>query len=250
MPATTTGPRPQSAFSRWANRHRRWLFAGPAMLFIAALIIFPIIWTAWLSLTDASGSVRAEASFIGLENYAKVLTDTQRFWPAVGRTALFTGVVLFFEMLFGLCIALLLALRAAGMPRPAGAVGISPWVDLTLAGNTLAVNEPTDFLNADILRATARMYAAGHDARDPLMSPLYADLAGLPPLLIQAGSAEMLLDDSRRFATRAQVAGVDATLEVYEHMVHVWHFTWMLEPKARQALDAIGRFVRQRVPVA
>ena len=108
MPATTTGPRPQSAFSRWANRHRRWLFAGPAMLFIAALIIFPIIWTAWLSLTDASGSVRAEASFIGLENYAKVLTDTQRFWPAVGRTALFTGVVLFFEMLFGLCIALLL----------------------------------------------------------------------------------------------------------------------------------------------
>lgn len=102
------GPRPQSAFSRWANRHRRWLFAGPAMLFIVLLIVFPIVWTFWLSLTDASGSVRAEASFIGLDNYAQVLTDTQRFWPAVGRTALFTGVVLFFEMLFGLGIALLL----------------------------------------------------------------------------------------------------------------------------------------------
>ncbi len=150
----------------------------------------------------------------------------------------------------GLCIALLLALREAGMPLPAGAVGISPWVDLTLSGATMGVNEPTDFLNADILGAASRMYTAGHDALDPLISPLYADLAGLPPLLIQAGSAEMLLDDSRRFATRARAAGVDVTLEVWAHMVHVWHFTWMLEPKARQALDAIGRFVRQRVPVA
>ncbi|WP_206079941.1 carbohydrate ABC transporter permease [Propioniciclava coleopterorum] len=102
------GPRPQSAYSRWANRHRRWLFAAPAMVFIALLIIFPIIWTLWLSLTDASGSVRAEASFIGIDNYVTVLTDTTRFWPAVGRTALFTGVVLFFEMIFGLGIALLL----------------------------------------------------------------------------------------------------------------------------------------------
>ena len=105
---TLSGPRPQSAFSRWANRHRRWLFAAPAMIFIALLIIFPIIWTGWLSLTDASGSVRAPASFVGLGNYLTVLTDTTRFWPAVGRTALFTVVVLFFEMIFGLGIALLL----------------------------------------------------------------------------------------------------------------------------------------------
>ena len=121
---------------------------------------------------------------------------------------------------------------------------------MTLSGETLAVNASTDFLNSDILRATASMYSAGHDAHDPLISPLYADLSGLPPLLIQAGSAEILLDDSRRLGTRAQAAGVDVALEVYEHMVHVWHFTWMLEPKARQALDAIGRFVRRRVPVA
>ncbi len=136
------------------------------------------------------------------------------------------------------------------MPLPAGAIGISPWLDLTLSGATMGVNEPTDFLNPDILGAASRMYRAGHDALDPLISPLYADLSGLPPLLIQAGSAEMLLDDSRRFATRARAAGVDVTLEVWAHMVHVWHFTWMLEPKARQALDAIGRFVRQRVPAA
>nr|NLI48823.1 sugar ABC transporter permease [Propionibacterium sp.] len=78
------------------------------MLFIFLLIVFPVVWTFWLSLTDASGSVRAESNFIGLANYVDVLTDTQRFWPAVGRTVLFTGVVLFFEMLFGLGIALLL----------------------------------------------------------------------------------------------------------------------------------------------
>lgn len=106
--AAVRGPRPQSTFSRWANRHRRWLFAAPSMIFIALLIAFPIAWTFWLSLTDAAGSVRAPASFIGLENYATVLTDTKRFWPAVGRTAFFTVVVLFFEMLFGLGIALLL----------------------------------------------------------------------------------------------------------------------------------------------
>jgi len=106
--AVIHGPKPQSALSVWANRHRRWLFAGPSMLFIFLLIVFPIVWTFWLSLTDAAGSVRAESNFIGLGNYIDVLTDTERFWPAVGRTALFTAVVLFFEMVFGLGIALLL----------------------------------------------------------------------------------------------------------------------------------------------
>ena len=103
-----TGPRPQSNLSRLANRHRRWLFAAPAMLFIALLIAFPIGWTVWLSLTDASGSVRAPSSFVGIDNYLTVLSDNLRFWPAVGRTALFTAVVLTFEMIFGLGIALLL----------------------------------------------------------------------------------------------------------------------------------------------
>jgi multiple sugar transport system permease protein len=98
----------RDALSHWANKHRRWLFALPAMTFIVCLIAFPVVWTAWLSLTDASGSVRAESTFVGLKNYGDVLTDTHRFWPAVGRTVSFTVVVLFFEMLFGLGIALLL----------------------------------------------------------------------------------------------------------------------------------------------
>jgi multiple sugar transport system permease protein len=98
----------RDALSHWANTHRRWLFALPAMAFIVCLIAFPVVWTAWLSLTDASGSVRAESTFTGLKNYGDILTDTHRFWPAVGRTISFTVVVLFFEMLFGLGIALLL----------------------------------------------------------------------------------------------------------------------------------------------
>lgn len=96
------------ALSRWANHHRKWLFAAPAMAFVAVLIIFPVVWTLYLSLTDAEGSVRAESEFIGLANYADVLSDGARFWPAVGRTVAFTGVVLLFEVVLGMAIALLL----------------------------------------------------------------------------------------------------------------------------------------------
>ena len=95
-------------WARWANDHRKWLFAAPAMAFVAALIIFPLAWTVYLSLTDSSGSVRAESEFIGLRNYLDVLSDTDRFWPAVGRTAAFTGAALFFEVVLGMAIALLL----------------------------------------------------------------------------------------------------------------------------------------------
>ncbi|MTK03797.1 sugar ABC transporter permease [Micromonospora sp. CP22] len=78
------------------------------MVFVAALIIFPLAWTAYLSLTDSAGSVRADSEFIGFRNYVEVLTDTDRFWPAVGRTAAFTGAALFFEVVLGMAIALLL----------------------------------------------------------------------------------------------------------------------------------------------
>nr|WP_030504717.1 sugar ABC transporter permease [Micromonospora purpureochromogenes] len=98
----------ESGWSRWANAHRKWLFAAPAMAFVAVLIIFPVAWTGYLSLTDAEGSVRAESEFIGFQNYLDVLADTDRFWPAVWRTVLFTGVVLAVEVALGMAIALLL----------------------------------------------------------------------------------------------------------------------------------------------
>lgn len=95
-------------FSAWANRHRKWLFAAPAMIFVGVLIIFPLAWTVYLSLTDSQGSVRAATEFIGLQNYITVLSDTERFWPAVGRTLSFTGVALAFEVVLGMGVALLL----------------------------------------------------------------------------------------------------------------------------------------------
>lgn len=98
----------QEKFSAWANRHRKWLFASPAMAFVGILIVFPLAWTLYLSLTDSQGSVRAAADFVGLENYLTVLTDTDRFWPAVGRTLSFTFVALGFEIVLGMAIALLL----------------------------------------------------------------------------------------------------------------------------------------------
>lgn len=95
-------------YSLWVNKHRKWVFAAPAMIFIALLLIFPLVWTLYLSFTDSKGSVRAAFDFVGLENYIKVLTDTERFWPAVGRTAYFTGGALLFEVVLGIAIALLL----------------------------------------------------------------------------------------------------------------------------------------------
>ncbi|MEU8261441.1 sugar ABC transporter permease [Micromonospora sp. NPDC048999] len=107
-PDDRPAPAADPAWSRWANAHRKWLLAAPAMAFVAVLIIFPVAWTGYLSLTDAEGSVRAESNFIGFQNYLDVLADTDRFWPAAWRTVLFTGVVLLVEVALGMAIALLL----------------------------------------------------------------------------------------------------------------------------------------------
>lgn len=95
-------------FSAWANRHRKWVLAAPAMIFTAGMLLFPLGWTIYLSFTDARGSVRADKDFIGLGNYSDVLTDTDRFWPAVWRTLVFTGGTLLVQLLLGMVIALLL----------------------------------------------------------------------------------------------------------------------------------------------
>ncbi len=94
--------------SRWANDHRKWLFASPAMIFTILLIAFPLGWTIYLSFTDSFGSVRAPFDFVGFDNYVTALTDTSRFWPAVLRTLIFTVGALAFELVAGMAIALLL----------------------------------------------------------------------------------------------------------------------------------------------
>jgi acetyl esterase/lipase len=146
----------------------------------------------------------------------------------------------------GLSLALLLALRDAGHPLPAGAALLSPWTDLAGTGEsirTLAGADP--WLNAERLMLTAGLYLAGADACNPLASPLYGDLHGLPPLLIQVGTDEILLDDATRLAERARAAGVPVTLEVWERMWHVFQSFAAEIPEGRQAVEKIGAFVRQ-----
>ena len=151
----------------------------------------------------------------------------------------------------GLTVATLLALRDAGDPLPAAAVCISPWTDLAITGESMDTKADVDPLikKADAI-AGAKQYLGGADPRNPLASPLYADLSGLPHLLVQVGGSETLLNDATRLAERAQAAGVDVTLETWEEMIHVWHFFAFILPEAQQAIDRIGQFIRQRTAAA
>jgi len=147
----------------------------------------------------------------------------------------------------GLTVATLLALREARVPLPAGAVCISPWVDLTCSGasyRTMAAADP--IVRRAGVEEMARAYLGATPPRTPLASPLFADLRGLPPLLIHVGSDEVLLDDAVQLAERAKAAGVDATLEIYDRMIHVWHWFLPMLDEAQTAVEAIGRFVRSR----
>ena len=92
----------------------------------------------------------------------------------------------------------------------------------------------------------AAMYLAGADPQTPLAAPLYADLQGLPPLLIQVGTSETLYDDSTRLEERARAAGVDTTLQVWEEMVHIWHLFAPILPEGQQAIESIGEFLKGR----
>jgi len=147
----------------------------------------------------------------------------------------------------GLTVATLLALREARVPLPAGGVCISPWVDLTCSGASYATKAAADpIVRRAGVEEMARAYLGATPPRTPLASPLFADLRGLPPLLIHVGSDEVLLDDAVQLAERAKAAGVDATLEIYDRMIHVWHWFLPMLDEAQTAVNAIGRFVRSR----
>ena len=148
----------------------------------------------------------------------------------------------------GLTLALLLKLKQIGAPLPAAAIPMSAWTDLTQSGDTMVSKAEIDpsIGKADLDRM-AGYYLAGADPRTPLASPLYGALDGLPPLLIQVGTAETLLDDSRRFAERARAAGVDVTYEAWEDMIHGWHGNSDVLPEALDAIAAIGAFFQRKV---
>ena len=149
----------------------------------------------------------------------------------------------------GLTAATLLALRDAGDRLPAAAVCISPWTDLTISGETMVTKADVDpMIKPADAKFGAERYHGTADPSHPLISPIFADLSGLPPLLIQVGTSEVLLSDSTRLAERAKAAGVDVTLEEWDQMIHVWHFFAFILPEAQQAIERIGEFVRAKVP--
>jgi len=148
----------------------------------------------------------------------------------------------------GLVVTTLVALRDAGDPLPRAGICLSPWVDFEGLGESMVTNAEMEnpLLNREGGLMWAKAYLGNIDPRTPSASPLYADLTGLPPLLIQAGTAEMLFDDARRLADRARAAGVDVTLEPWDDMIHMWHMFAAMLPEGQQAIDRIGEFIRQR----
>jgi monoterpene epsilon-lactone hydrolase len=146
----------------------------------------------------------------------------------------------------GLTVATLVALRDAGEPLPAAGICLSPWVDFECLGESGVTNAEMDpLVNREGGLIWAKAYLGTIDPRTPSASPLYADLTGLPPLLIQVGTAEVLFDDAKRLADRARAAGVDVTLEPWDDMIHMWHFFAAILPEGQQAIDRIGEFIRQ-----
>jgi len=145
----------------------------------------------------------------------------------------------------GMTLALALRLRDAGEPLPASLVCLSPWTDMTSESDSLFANSERDsmFVAEDIGRY-ARAYLGDLSSRDPLASPLFANLAGLPPLLIQVGREEVLLDDARDLHAKVQAAGGSTELHIYEDVPHGWHYGAPFLPETRQALREVAEFIR------
>ncbi len=143
----------------------------------------------------------------------------------------------------GLTMATAISIRDAGLDLPAGLAPISPWVNLANDGPTYRVKADSDpMVKQDSIDRMAKLYLGDADATTPLASPLGADLAGLPPMLIQVGSEEVLLSDSTMLAARAGAAKVDVTLEIWPDMVHVFHFFYPMLTDARTAIGRMGQW--------
>ncbi|HEY41305.1 MAG TPA: alpha/beta hydrolase [Dehalococcoidia bacterium] len=146
----------------------------------------------------------------------------------------------------GLTVAAMVALRDAEVPLPAAGICLSPWADMACTG--MAKMAPREGgMDYQGILSMAKTYVGEADLKTPLASPVYADLTGLPPLLIQVGGAEELINDSILLETQAKKCGVDVTLETWEDMFHVWHTFAPMLPEGQQAIDRIGEFVREKM---
>ena len=148
-----------------------------------------------------------------------------------------------------LAVTTLLRARERGLPMPTATMPLSPWIDMEITGDSLSANRDKDVL---VQKEVVEMMAAtflgeGGNRRDPLANPLYADLKGLPPMYIQVGGDETLLDDSRRLADRARAAGVDVQFDVFPEMQHVFQFAAGVAPEADDAIRKLAQWVRPKL---
>jgi epsilon-lactone hydrolase len=148
-----------------------------------------------------------------------------------------------------LVLAAMLSLRERGTPLPAAAVLLSPWTDLAATGASYVSRADADPIHArPMILALAKNYLGNDgDPRDPMASPLYADLIGLPPLLIQVGDRETVLDDSVRFADKARAARIDVELQIWDGMIHVFQLFASELAEARQAIESIAKFLKRHL---
>jgi len=148
----------------------------------------------------------------------------------------------------GLAISAAIALREEKEQLPTGIVCISPWADLTLSGETITTCSTSDpLISQKTSSYHASCYVGQHDPASPLISPVFADISNLPPLLIQVGEYEILRSDSVRLTENAHRFGVDATLEIWEGMWHDWHMLAGLMPESQRAIERIGIFICNRM---
>ncbi len=146
----------------------------------------------------------------------------------------------------GLTVSTLVSLKEKGIPLPAAAVLISPWVDLAITGNSVISKADIDpMVTKEFLIEMAEAYTDDTDHRAPLASPLYAELKGLPPMLIHVGTSEILYDDATRLVDHARKAGVAVTVNTAEGMCHVWHYFTIMLPEALEAIKEIAVFMRE-----
>jgi monoterpene epsilon-lactone hydrolase len=148
----------------------------------------------------------------------------------------------------GLAVATALRARDAKLPLPAALVLFSPWLDMTVSGETFASNREKDpFFKREVVEMLARMHFGSGDPRDPQLSPLFADLRGLPPTYVQVGGDETLLDESRRFVERAKQVGADVRIDVFPEMLHTFQMAAGRARESDEALHRVGEWLRPKL---
>lgn len=148
----------------------------------------------------------------------------------------------------GLSLSLLLKLRDLGLPQPLTAVLLSPWTDMTLSGESIKTKEAVEpLLPVFMVERWAQWYVGDADPTNPLISPVFADLSDLPPMLVHVGSHEILLDDSVRLKENADKTNTKMTFAVWDKMFHVWHTSWRFVPEGKKALLEVVDYINQRI---